>query len=110
MTKSKITIETTEDEFYEFMKFREAVNRTAVLISTETQYNGCGIRVTEEIKILTKPEAFQEINKAIKDLEIKLMASQTKLLEAQEKNKYLESAIKNMKKKKFNWFGLFKRK
>lgn len=117
MTKNKITIETNEDDFFEYMKFKEAVNRTAVFI----YWDMCS--KSERLIILDKPKTFEKINEKIKELEEnyygqiqknnalkdemkeKLQAEQAISKEAFYQNELLKEALAEKNKR---WFEFWK--
>lgn len=89
MTSTKITVTMTAKVWNEFVKFSEAKDRCAIKMA----YVKHGV----EISILSKPQAFEEINRVIKKLEADLFTASL------DRDKYKEWFNESEKKKKYFW-------
>lgn len=97
---SLITLQVSEQEFFDFQKFRESV-RTATLVY---DINNDGRRV---MIALNKPQSFEKINEQITALETRACKAEQVADFYKEQNKDLKETVSKlqMKKKQFQIFG-----
>lgn len=100
MKKNKIALEIDSDDWFEFMKWKETVDGAAVIITNKENYrNGiASVYVIESMKIISKQEVFEKINKKLTELETEIL----------EKNNTIDAlrdqlSLADIKKKKYFW-------
>lgn len=94
MRQTKITVETTEDDYFLFLKFKEAKDASFGCFETVTQYKRGynDIEVKRTFCILAKSAFSESVNK-------KLVVLDTRIYELEIENRSLKHEIESLKSK-----------
>lgn len=105
MMQTKITVETTEDDYFLFLKFKEAKDASFVCFETSVEYKRGydNINVKKSFHILSKSAFSESVNKKITVFETQIYQLEMDNRVLKREKEQLHSELNNLKRKKYFW-------